>query len=201
MGLARILNGSGRTGTEGLSMRYYGDPVLERTSDPVADVTPEIRTFAQQMIEAMYRYNGVGLAAPQVGRNIRLIAIDTHQSDDPLAADASMGERILVPLMPVVLVNLEIIERRGDIETVEEGCLSFPDIYGQVARPARVVFRASLLDGSSVHGECGGLLARCMQHELDHLDGVVFPQRMTAEARSPIEKSLKTLKKNTRRHL
>jgi len=201
MALTDLFNGGKKTIDDRLRICCYGDPVLARKSAPIDGITPEIRSFADSMIEAMYRYEGVGLAAPQVGRNIRMLVIDTHQSDEPLPPGASIGETILVPLMPVALVNLEILDRRGEEATVEEGCLSFPKIYGNVTRRERVVFQAKLLDGSTVQGETGGLLARCLQHELDHLDGVVFPERMTEEDRGGIEKQLRILKKNTRKQL
>lgn len=201
MALADIFNGGRRAQTGGLSLRYFGDPVLAAKSRRIDGLSPELREFADEMIKAMYQHNGVGLAAPQVGRNIHLIVLDTHQTDDPLPPDAGLGERILTPLMPVALVNLEILDRRGDWATAEEGCLSFPEIYGPVTRRESVVFRAELLDGSTVQGDCNGLLARCLQHELDHINGIVFPERMTEEQRATIEKQLKALKKSTTKAL
>lgn len=186
---------------EGLRLHCYGDPVLARKSAPITAITPEIRVFAEAMIEAMYRFDGVGLAAPQVGRNLRLIVLDTQPTDEPLPPDASLGERMLTPLMPVALVNPEILDARGELSTREEGCLSFPKIFGDVTRPERIVFRAQLLDGSTVQAEAGGLLARCLQHELDHLDGIVFPDRMSQAALSGIEKHLQALKRKTRKAL
>ncbi len=186
----------------GLRICHYGDPVLTRRSAPVPAVTPEIQTFAAAMVEAMYTYDGVGLAAPQVGHNLRLVVIDTRQSaNQPPAAEFTPGEALLVSLMPVVLINPEIIGASTELDTAEEGCLSLPKIYGDVTRPARVAFRTQLLAGGTVQGECGGLLARCLQHEIDHLDGITFNQRMSEEKQALIGRQLKTLAKETRKRL
>lgn len=201
MGLTDLFGSHEKTGDHKLKVCYYGDPVLERVSAPLGEITPELRVFADAMIEAMYLYDGVGLAAPQVGHNIRMIVLDTHQSDEPLPPDASIGERMLVPLMPVVLLNPEMISASEEKVTGEEGCLSFPKIFGDVTRSQRVVFRARLLDGSTVQGEAGGLLARCLQHELDHLNGIVFVERMSEADREAIDKPLKALRKATRRQI
>lgn len=184
-----------------LPICHYGHPVLEKVAEPIEEITPAVRLFADEMIESMYEHDGVGLAAPQVGESLRLITIDTWHSDEPPPATASYGDRMLAPLMPVALLNLEILEFRGDEVTGEEGCLSFPKIYGDVTRSEKVVFKAQLLDGTTVQGEADGLLARCLQHELDHLNGIVFPDRMTDAARMAIDKHLKALKKMTIKQL
>ncbi|MDT8390084.1 MAG: peptide deformylase [Lentisphaeria bacterium] len=194
-----LFNGGGKKRI--LPICHYGHPVLEKVAAPIADITPEIRLFAAEMIESMYEHDGVGLAAPQVGESLRLITIDTWHSDDPVPETASYGDRLLAPLMPVALLNLEILEFRGGEVTAEEGCLSFPQIYGDVPRSEKVVFKAQLLDGAVVSGEADGLLARCLQHELDHLNGVVFPDRMTDADRAVIDKPLKALKKATLKQL
>ena len=200
MTLMELFN-SGDEKKDILPICHYGNPVLEKVAVPVEAITPEIRLFADQMITSMYEHDGVGLAAPQVGKSIRLITIDTWHSDETVPATASYGERLLVPLMPVALLNVEILEFRGDTVTVEEGCLSFPKIFGDVTRPEKIVFKAQLLDGTIVQGEADGLLSRCLQHELDHLNGIVFPDRMTDAARAAIDKELKALKKTTLKRL
>ena len=152
-----------------LEMRLWGDPMLRRPCVPVAVVDDALRAVALQMLQTMYNANGVGLAAPQVGRNDRLCVID-------VPSDAEKEEYVEVNAaipMPMVMVNPEILTREGE-QTDEEGCLSFPSIHAPVPRADKVSF--TFLDE---HGErrtytAYGLLARAVQHELEHLDGHVF---------------------------
>ena len=175
-----------------------GDPVLRENAQPVGAVTPELRQLAEKMIEVVQAFEGVGLAAPQVGESIRMVAFNLpmeSMSDLP-----SAGEEKLLPKMPFVVINPEIISVSPDTETRDEGCLSLPDLYAPVVRPASVVFRAQLLDGEWIECECGGLLGRCIQHELDHLDGTLFVDRLTPEAARTIERELKQLIRYGERH-
>jgi peptide deformylase len=187
--------------TENLPIRHYGDPVLRHPAEPIREITPEVRDFAQQMIAAMYGDDGIGLAAPQVGRSSRLITLATRREDTPPPADASPGECMLWQRMPVALVNPVIVSLSDEQATAEEGCLSVPGIYGNVTRPARVVLRAMLLSGETIQLDCGGLLARCLQHEIDHLDGTLFVDRMSDEDRRRVRSELRQLEKATRRRL
>lgn len=138
-----------------LPIRVLGDPILREETRPVERITPELRQLIEDMFETMYAARGIGLAAPQVGRSERLAVVDV---DDE----------------PMVLINPEILESSGDTERSEEGCLSIPDVYGDVERPASVRVRAMDRDGNVFEREAGGLLARCMQHEIDHLHGKMF---------------------------
>ena len=138
--------------------------------------------------------NGIGLAAPQVGRNIRLVVVDTRPSEEVAGALFSEGEQLLNPLMPVALLN-PVVEPVGDQSSrFTEGCLSIPGIDGEVVRPTRVRLRAKLEDDTDIDVECDGLLARCLQHEIDHLDGVLFVDRMSALDRVRIGPKLLSLK-------
>lgn len=137
-----------------LDIRVLGDPVLRERTRPVAEVTDAIRTLAADMFETMYAAAGIGLAAPQVGRSERIFVMDV---DD----------------QPMAMINPEIITREGS-DRAEEGCLSIPEIFGDVTRPEHIVARALDLDGNTIEVEATGLLARCIQHELDHLDGKLF---------------------------
>ncbi len=184
-----------------LPITYYGDPKLEQPSVAVGEVSHEIWTLANDMLATMYENNGIGLAGPQVGRNIRVVVVDIPMDEGGLPFDASAGERMLLPRMPLVLINPEVSPLTSETETVEEGCLSFPNIYGDVERPVTVMLKTRLLNGEMVQTACGGLLGRCLQHELDHLDGVVFVNRMKEADRAEIEGSLKKLKKQTRKRL
>lgn len=137
-----------------LDIRVFGDPILRQETLPVSEVTDELRGLIDDMYETMYAAKGIGLAAPQVGRIERLTVIDVE--------DAAY-----------VLINPEIVERTGTSKA-EEGCLSIPDIYGDVERAARVVVRATGRDGKPFEVEATDLLARCMLHEIDHLHGRLF---------------------------
>lgn len=150
-----------------------GAKVLRQKAERIAGVTPEIRQMAADMLKAMHDFDGIGLAAPQYGQSLRLVVFDVPSRGN----SGSPGEMILLPQMPVTVINPEIIWSSSDTNVAEEGCLSLPQIYAEVERPERVLFRADTLDGEHIEIECGGLLGRCIQHELDHLEGVVFTDR------------------------
>jgi peptide deformylase len=152
---------------------HYGEEPLREESQPVAEINDEIRKLVEDMFETMYSSNGVGLAAPQVGKNLRLCIID-------------IGED------PQVFINPEIIKKGGK-EVCDEGCLSFPGLSEKVERAARVVVRATDLDGSEYELQAEGLLARAVQHELDHLDGVLFIDRISKARRLQIKHELELI--------
>jgi peptide deformylase len=138
-----------------LDIRVLGDPVLREETKPVAGVTDELRELVKNMFETMDLAKGIGLAAPQVGRSERVAVIGVE--DDRFA-----------------IINPEIVESDAKRAKAEEGCLSIPDVYGDVERPARVRVRAMDLEGKTFEVEAGDLLARCLQHEIDHLHGKLF---------------------------
>lgn len=140
-----------------LDIRVLGDPILRQETIPVPRVTDELRGLIDDMFATMHRARGIGLAAPQVGRSERIAVVDVNDGSGPL-----------------VLVNPEIVAASSDTEKSEEGCLSIPDVYADVVRPERVTVRALDRDGATFEIEAGGLLARCMQHEIDHLHGKLF---------------------------
>ena len=160
-----------------LSMKYLGETCLHQKAARIEEITEDIRNLSEAMLEIMYRHDGVGLAAPQVGISLRLVTLDVPEPKDP-GMPLSPGERELLPLMPLVLVNPEIESFSAVTETGEEGCLSVPKLYAPVERPVSVVLKTTLLDGRQIRIDCGGFLARALQHELDHLDGVVYVQRI-----------------------
>jgi len=138
-----------------LEIRVLGDPVLREETTLVPAVTDELRALARDMFETMYVAKGIGLAAPQVGRSERMCVVDVE------------GRRY-------TLINPEILESGGGTAKAEEGCLSIPDVYGDVVRPKTVRVRATGLDGQPFEVEADELLARCIQHEIDHLHGKLF---------------------------
>ena len=168
-----------------LPVRILGDSVLAGKAKPVTKIDEELFELGEKMIQTMYKHDGVGLAAPQVGVSLRMFALHIYPPEDengnPLSAD-SPGERELLPKMPLVLVNPVIVSRSEVQETRDEGCLSVPGLWAPVTRPVSVVLKAEILGGEKFELECGGLLARAIQHENDHLDGVVFVQRLSDDA-------------------
>ena len=138
-----------------LPIRVLGDPVLREETRPVTEVTDELRQLIDDMFETMYAASGIGLAAPQVGRTERVCVVEVED-------------------VAYALVNPEIVTADGPKERNEEGCLSIPDVYADVIRPARVVIRALDRDGNAIEVEADGLLGRCFQHEIDHLHGKLF---------------------------
>jgi peptide deformylase len=149
----------------------FPDPRLKRKSVPVGAITDEVRALAADMIEVMYDEPGIGLAAPQVGEAIRLVVMDTGWNEEG-------GEK-----NPRVMVNPEIVLREGTL-TWTEGCLSVPDYQAEVERAARVVVRYTDLDGQAHEEDVTELRAVCFQHEIDHLDGVLFIDRISRLKRS-----------------
>lgn len=146
-----------------LEVRLLGDPVLRTEAEPVEAIDSNLRRLAADMFETMYAEEGVGLAAPQVGILKRLIVIDPQTED----------------VRPLALVNPSVVERDEDTERAEEGCLSVPGLKELVDRSVRVVVQATDLDGKPLRIEAEGLLGRILQHEVDHLNGVLFLDRVS----------------------
>ena len=160
-----------------LTMKYLGEACLHQKAARIEEITDDIRSLGEAMLEVMYKQDGVGLAAPQVGISLRLVTLDVPEPKEP-GMPLSPGERELLPQMPLVLVNPVIESFSAVTEVGEEGCLSVPKLYAPVERPVSVVLKTTLLDGRQIRVDCGGFLARALQHELDHLDGVVYVQRV-----------------------
>ncbi|WP_118137453.1 peptide deformylase [Oceanicella sp. SM1341] len=159
----------------------HPDARLKKVCDPVSEVTPEMRSLAEDMLETMYDAPGVGLAAPQVGVLSRVFVMDCSGKDE--------GEE------PMVLFNPEITWASEEVNTHEEGCLSIPEIYENVTRPASVRMAFLDMDGKPQEREFDGLWATCAQHELDHLNGRLFIDYLSALKRSMITSKMKKLKR------
>ncbi|WP_243374252.1 peptide deformylase [Microvirga solisilvae] len=136
------------------------DSKLRLVSEPIKEITKDIRQLADDMLETMYDAPGVGLAAIQIGEPIRMVTMDVSKSED---------ER-----QPLVLINPEIIWASEEKRVYEEGCLSIPEYYEEVERPDRVRFRYMNINGEMIEQDADGLMATCVQHEIDHLNGVLF---------------------------
>ena len=164
-----------------LKIVKYPEPVLSQPGEPVTEFNAELKKLAADMFETTYAAQGIGLAAPQVGVSKRLTVIDL-----------SMGK---VPKDKLVLVNPEIISSEGRLYE-EEGCLSFPEIKEKVVRAAKVRIRAQDLDGKWFEMDGDDLLARCMQHEIDHLDGMLFIFRMSGLKRDLVLRRIRKMQRD-----
>jgi peptide deformylase len=156
----------------------YGDTVLHEKARPVNGITPDIERLIDDMVETMYAAPGVGLAAPQVGVPLRLFVVDISVGLDATGL--------------IVMVNPEIVERDG-VQLEEEGCLSVPGFNATVVRPSRVVVKGLDRSGAEHQHEASGLLARAFQHEMDHLDGTLFVDRLRGIKRDLIVRKIRKL--------
>jgi len=163
-----------------LEILEFPDPRLRQKAEPVAVVDDAVRKLAADMLETMYAAPGIGLAAIQVNVPMRLIVVDTSEAGDS----------------PRVLVNPEVIEADGR-EVMQEGCLSVPGFYEEVERAERIRFRALDLDGQAFEEEADGLLAVCIQHEIDHLDGKLFVDYLSQLKRGRIRRKLEKSRRDS----
>ncbi len=152
------------------------DPRLKQTAEPVAEVDDGLRDLMADMLATMYKAPGIGLAAPQVGVPRRVVVVDVTPEEGPKA--------------PIYLVNPEIVWRSSAAETAEEGCLSLPGQFGDVHRPTAVKVAYRDEQGQAREIEADGLMARCLQHEIDHLDGVLFTDHLSVLKRNMILRKL-----------
>jgi len=180
------------------SILQYGDPILRTKGKPIDKIDPRIRELAQNMVETMHAANGVGLAAPQIGEALQLTVLDVSEVEDRPSTMKLNGESIDPKIaMPLVLINPQI-DLGAETEKGTEGCLSFPEITGEILRAKSITVRAQNLDGEPIEIETTGFLARAVQHEVDHLNGILFIDRMSTAAKISLSSKLKRLQKETR---
>jgi peptide deformylase len=170
----------------------YGQPVLREKAHPVEKVDGAIRQLVKDMLETMYASNGAGLAAQQIGRTEAVCVIDVTSKEDARPVDKAPGPA--EPPMPLVMINPRIVEMTGQ-QQVSEGCLSFPDIFVTLKRAAEVAVEFTTLDKKSHTVRGSGLLARAIQHELDHLNGILLVDRMSAVQKVAMAGKLKRLRR------
>src|SRR3954470_4331162 len=163
-----------------LPILQYSDPILRAKGERIGKIDDRIRELAANMIETMHAAHGVGLAAQQIGEALQLTVLDVSEVEDRPSTLKLNGEPIeLAEAMPLILLNPQMT-LQGENELGAEGCLSFPEITADIERAHSVIVRAEDLDGEPVEIEATGLLARALQHEIDHLNGILFIDRMSS---------------------
>jgi peptide deformylase len=184
-----------------LPLSYLGHPSLRKQSVDIEEITDEIRQLAGDMTVTMYENDGQGLAAPQVGVNLNMVALDVMMPrlDDPPAT--TPGELSMLPRMPLILVNPLVTDFSAETEVGVEGCLSLPEMSAPVERSIYVQLTFKTLEGRTESYRCGGMLARCLQHEIDHLNGIVYPDRVAEEDVELIRPKMDRLEKRTKKRL
>ena len=175
----------------------YGNPILRAKGKAIEQVDERIRSLAADMVETMQEANGVGLAAQQVGTALQLTVLDVSQVEDRPSTMKLNGQNVdPAEAMPLILLNPKI--RLGEeVSSGNEGCLSFPDITAEIDRSVSVEVEAETLEGEAVRIEASGLLARALQHEVDHLNGILFIDRMSSVVKASLSSRLKRLQKET----
>lgn len=182
-----------------LQIVHYNDPILRERGKKIEDFNASISTLVQDMIETMHVSEGIGLAAQQIGKAVQVCVLDLRNTDLDFDWELDGSHPPATLFMPFAIINPTVVPLPGTEKAVsEEGCLSFPNIRGDVTRPEAI--EASYQDQCGVTHtlRCNGLLARCVQHEVDHLNGTLFIDRMEKVSRSKIEKDIRELAKRTR---
>jgi peptide deformylase len=182
-----------------LRIVHYNEPVLRAKGEKVNSFDATLARLANDMIEAMHAAGGIGLAAQQIGRALQLCVVDLRESDAEFSWELDGARPPLDLFMPMIIANPQITFVPGTPETVyEEGCLSFPKIRGEVMRPDAITVKFQDERGIPHVLKCDGLFSRCIQHEVDHLNGVLFIDRMDKKTRGGIDDEVKALAKETR---
>ena len=183
-----------------LSIFQYGDPILRTKGKQIEKIDNHIRELVANMIETMHAAHGIGLAAQQVGKALQLTVLDVSEVEDRASTMKLNGKEVDPKTsMPLVLINPEIEVAGGATEIGSEGCLSFPEITGEIERAKSIIVHAQTLEGDKIDIEASGLLARAVQHEVDHLNGILFIDRMNSAAKAALSSRLKRLQKQTKR--
>ena len=179
----------------------YGNPVLRQKGAKIESITGDISKLIADMFETMYASKGIGLAAQQIGQALQLTVIDVRGIEDrPSTLEIDGKPADVDSIMPLVLINPEVTPV-GEPVAGPEGCLSFPEIYGEVVRPSTVDVKALNAKGKPVAFRAGGLLARAVQHETDHLNGLLFIDRMSKKAKDEIRDEIEMLQAETKAKL
>ena len=181
-----------------LKIVHYNDSVLRTKGAPVTSFDADLALLARDMVETMHAAAGIGLAAQQIGRAIQFCVVDLARTDRDFDWELDGGKPPLDLIMPMTIANPKIEILEGDDTIYEEGCLSFPGINGDVVRPDEIRVTYQDVAGTPHTLICNGLFSRCIMHEADHLNGVLFIDRMAKRVRQSIDKQIKDLAKQTR---
>jgi len=184
-----------------LEIVKYGHPILRAKGARIEKITPEIKTLITNMFETMRAAAGVGLAAQQIGQALQLTVLDVRGvKDRPSTLQLDGKPADVTAYMPIVLIN-PVIRPFGDPAKGPEGCLSFPEMYADITRPESVEVKALNAEGKPIEFIAGGLLSRAIQHETDHLNGILFIDRMTSASKAELKPDLEALQKETKAKL
>ncbi|MEZ5276733.1 MAG: peptide deformylase [Opitutaceae bacterium] len=185
-----------------LEIVHYGNPILRKKGEPVVSFDQALSKLGADMVETMHSAEGIGLAAQQVGLALQFCVVDLRGGD--WTFDFELNGSVNPPLdliMPLYVANPMVTARTEPVTTASEGCLSFPEIHGDIDRPDFIEVRYKDLEGRDNLLTCNGMLSRCIQHEVDHLNGVLFIDRMHRSSLAEIDQAVKRLKKQTRKNL
>ena len=180
-----------------LRITQYEEPILRTKGKKITAFDSSLRDLVQEMVETMNAANGIGIAAQQIGRDLQLCIVDIGECEPDFDYILDGRSPPLDLIMPMAIANPELEYSEGETTVYEEGCLSFPDIRGDVKRPAAVRLRYQDIDGNPHVLECDGIFARCIQHEVDHLNGILFIDRMSKKTLRKLESQLTALKEET----
>jgi len=184
-----------------LKVVKYGEPVLRKKGALIESITPEIKKLIADMFETMYAHKGVGLAAQQIGQALQLTVIDVRGvTDRPSSLEVNGKPADVEAFMPLVLINPELT-LVGEPVAGPEGCLSFPEVFGEITRPQFVDVKAQNEKGKPIEFRAGGLLGRAIQHEWDHLQGILFIDRMNKKTKEELKPELDALQAETKAEL
>lgn len=181
-----------------LPIVHYNDPILRKKGELVKEFNASIHQLAQEMVATMHVAEGIGLAAQQIGQALQLCVVDLRRADPEFAWELDGSRPPLELFMPLTLCNPVLTKLPSEETVYEEGCLSFPEIRGDVTRPDAISVSFHDAQGVPHVLKATGLLARCIQHEVDHLNGVLFIDRMDKKVRLKIERDIKDLAKRTK---
>jgi peptide deformylase len=182
-----------------LRIVHYNEPVLRTKGEKVSAFDGALIQLVEDMVEAMHEAGGIGLAAQQIGRPLQLCVVDLRESDAEFSWELDGARPPLDLFMPMAIANPQITVHPGTEETVfEEGCLSFPKIRGDVVRPDAITVKYQDERGVPHILKCDGMLSRCIQHEVDHLNGVLFIERMDKKTRAALDADVKALARETK---
>ena len=184
-----------------LQVVHYGDPILRRKGARIEKITPDIKKLIDDMFETMKAARGVGLAAQQIGKALQLCVIDIREiTDRPSTLKLDGKESDPNDFMPLTLIN-PTFTQHGNSVAGPEGCLSFPEVYADIERPPEIDVTAQNEKGETIRFYCGGLLARAIQHEYDHLQGILFIDRMSRESKLENKPEIDAIQADTKRRL